>query len=92
MGPKGSDQAVELLREAAHRAGFKSVDFLAESAAAAITYHMAFLESQFAVVVDVGGGTTDIALGYIGGQKGAPKLDASWGLAKGGTDVDRRAF
>ncbi len=88
MGPEGSDQAVELLREAAHSAGFRSVDFLAEPAAAAITYHMDFPESQFAVVVDVGGGTTDIAVGHVGGQEGAPKLDASWGLAKGGTDVD----
>ena len=88
MGPEGSDQAVSLLREAALRAGFLSVDFLEEPAAAAITYHVGTPKPQFAVVVDVGGGTTDIAVGHVGGQEDAPKLDASWGLAKGGTDVD----
>lgn len=88
MGPEGSDQAVTLLREAALRAGFQSVDFLPEPAAAAITYHVSSPKSQFAVVVDVGGGTTDIAVGHVGGQERAPTLDASWGLPKGGTDVD----
>ena len=88
MGSEGSDQAVSLLREAALRAGFLSVDFLAEPAAAAITYHVENPKPRFAVVVDVGGGTTDIAVGHVGGQEDAPKLEASWGLAKGGTDVD----
>lgn len=88
MGTEGSDQALELLREAAVRAGYKSVDFLAEPAAAAITYHAQSPTAKRTVVVDVGGGTTDITVGLVGGQEDEPKLGASWGLAKGGTDVD----
>lgn len=88
MGAEGSDQAVGLLQEAAVRAGFKFVDFLNEPAAAAITYHAQSPNANRTLVVDVGGGTTDIAVGLVGGQTEVPDLEATWGLAKGGTDVD----
>ncbi|MGE8462817.1 MAG: Hsp70 family protein [Pseudomonas capeferrum] len=88
MGPEGSDQAVRLLEEAAARAGFKFVDFLHEPAAAAITYHAQSRDANRTLVVDVGGGTTDITIGLVGGQAEIPNLEKTWGLAKGGTDVD----
>lgn len=88
MGPEGSNQAVRLLEEAAARAGFKFVDFLHEPAAAAITYHAQSPDANRTLVVDVGGGTTDITVGLVGGHTEVPHLEETWGLAKGGTDVD----
>lgn len=88
MGEAGSKQAICLLREAASQAGFTSVDFLAEPAAAAIAYHASSPIMRRTVIVDVGGGTTDIALGDVGGSASEPKIDTTWGVGKGGTDVD----
>ncbi|WP_134536019.1 Hsp70 family protein [Pseudomonas aeruginosa] len=88
MGAAGSKQAISLLREAASQAGFSSVDFLAEPAAAAITYHANSSVKRRTVIVDVGGGTTDIALGEVGGSSKEPKIETTWGIGKGGSDVD----
>ncbi|HFL6339750.1 TPA: Hsp70 family protein, partial [Pseudomonas aeruginosa] len=88
MGAAGSKQAISLLREAASQAGFTSVDFLAEPAAAAITYHANSSVKRRTVIVDVGGGTTDIALGEVGGSSKEPKIETTWGIGKGGSDVD----
>ncbi|HBO2781284.1 Hsp70 family protein [Pseudomonas denitrificans (nom. rej.)] len=88
MGEAGSKQAISLLREAASQAGFSSVDFLAEPAAAAITYHANSSVKRRTVIVDVGGGTTDIALGEVGGSSKEPKIETTWGIGKGGSDVD----
>lgn len=88
MGDAGSEQAIGLLREAATQAGFDAVEFLAEPAAAAINYHAQSAAAHEVVVVDVGGGTTDIALGVIGGGANEPQIEATWGMGKGGTDVD----
>ncbi|WHM09932.1 Hsp70 family protein [Pseudomonas aeruginosa] len=88
MGEAGSKQAISLLREAASQAGFTSVDFLAEPAAAAITYHANSSVERRTVIVDVGGGTTDIALGEVGGSSKEPKIETTWGIGKGGSDVD----
>lgn len=88
MGAAGSKQAISLLREAASQAGFTSVDFLAEPAAAAITYHANSPVKRRTVIVDVGGGTTDIALGEVGGSSKEPKIETTWGIGKGGSDVD----
>ncbi|RUE46326.1 Hsp70 family protein [Pseudomonas aeruginosa] len=88
MGAAGSKQAISLLREAASQAGFTSVDFLAEPAAAAITYHANSSVKRRTVIVDVGGGTTDIALGEVGGSSKEPKIGTTWGIGKGGSDVD----
>lgn len=88
MGEAGSKQAISLLREAASQAGFTSVDFLAEPAAAAITYHANSSVKRRTVIVDVGGGTTDIAFGEVGGSSKEPKIETTWGIGKGGSDVD----
>ena len=59
-----------------------------EPAAAAITYHSQSPVANRTLVVDVGGGTTDITVGLVGGPAEVPHLEDTWGLAKGGTDVD----
>jgi hypothetical chaperone protein len=87
MGAQGSLQAIEILREAATAAGFDSVAFLEEPAAAAMHYHRSLQERQDALVVDIGGGTTDVAHARLGGGQ-LPRIIRSWGLPKGGTDLD----
>jgi len=87
MGERGSEQAVELLREAAAVAGFDEVSFLEEPAAAAMHYHKSLAARQRALIVDIGGGTTDVAFAELGGGQ-HPEITRSWGLPKGGTDLD----
>jgi hypothetical chaperone protein len=87
MGDKGSEQAVEIIREAAAVAGFDSVSFLEEPAAAAMHYHKRLTARQTALIVDIGGGTTDVAFAELGGDQ-LPRIVRTWGLAKGGTDLD----
>ena len=87
MGAQGSLQAIEILREAAGVAGFDQVSFLEEPAAAAMHYHKSLDARQHALVVDIGGGTTDVAHAELGGGK-PPHIARSWGLPKGGTDLD----
>ncbi|WMJ70053.1 Hsp70 family protein [Stenotrophomonas sp. 24(2023)] len=87
IGAAGNDQALDILREAATQAGFDSVDFLEEPAAAAMHYHAASDARHDAVIVDIGGGTTDIAHAEVGGDA-APRIHRAWGIARGGTDID----
>ena len=87
MGPAGGQQALDILAEAAQIAGFDAVDFLEEPAAAALHHHASSDVRHATLVVDVGGGTTDIAHAEIGGAD-APLIHRAWGLPNGGTDVD----
>jgi hypothetical chaperone protein len=87
MGAQGSEQAIGILREAAGVAGFDTVSFLEEPAAAAMHYHKSLDARQHALIVDIGGGTTDVAHAELGGGV-APHIARSWGLPKGGTDLD----
>jgi len=87
LGEAGGEQALALLRDAAAQAGFDSIEFLEEPAAAALHYHATSPQRHTTLVVDIGGGTTDIALAEIGGD-GAPRVHRAWGVANGGTDVD----
>ena len=87
LGPAGGEQALDILAEAAQIAGFDAVDFLEEPAAAALHYHVGSDTRHSTLVVDIGGGTTDIAHAEVGGS-GAPVIHRAWGLPNGGTDVD----
>ncbi|WP_312317764.1 Hsp70 family protein [Stenotrophomonas sp.] len=87
IGAAGNDQALDILHTAAIAAGFDSVDFLEEPAAAAMHYHAESAEEHDALVVDIGGGTTDIAHARVGGAQ-APTIHRAWGVARGGTDID----
>ncbi len=87
MGAEGSMQAIEILRESAAAAGFDTVTFLEEPAAAAMHYHHGLEQRQETLVVDIGGGTTDVSHARLGGSE-APHISRSWGLPKGGTDLD----
>lgn len=87
LGSAGGEQALDILAEAAQIAGFEAVDFLEEPAAAALHYHAGSDTRHSTLVVDVGGGTTDIAHAQVGGSQ-APVIHRAWGLPNGGTDVD----
>ena len=87
MGAAGSEQAIAILREAAATAGFDDVDFLEEPAAAAMHYHKSLGDRQHALIVDIGGGTTDVTHAELGGDA-SPQIARNWGLPKGGTDLD----
>jgi hypothetical chaperone protein len=87
MGAAGGEQALAILREAAAMAGFDEVAFLEEPAAAAMHYHLSLAQRQRALIVDIGGGTTDVAWAELGGAA-PPQISGSWGLPKGGTDLD----
>ena len=87
MGPQGGEQALDILAEAAQIAGFDTVDFLEEPVAAALHYHAGSDTRHSTLVVDIGGGTTDIAHAQVGGGD-APVIHRAWGLPNGGTDVD----
>ena len=87
MGAAGSEQAIEILREAAAVAGFDEVRFLEEPAAAAMHYHKSLDDRQHALIVDIGGGTTDVTHAELGGNQ-PPFIARNWGLPKGGTDLD----
>ncbi|WP_166815852.1 Hsp70 family protein [Luteimonas yindakuii] len=88
MGEGGNQQAVRLLTNAATAAGFEQVDFLEEPVAAAWAFHETSSDKHLALIVDVGGGTSDISLADVGGDDTAPKIHKSWGSPVGGTDVD----
>jgi hypothetical chaperone protein len=88
MGDAGGLQAIEILTDAAHAAGFAAVEFLEEPAAAAMGYHRGTPKQRRTLVVDIGGGTTVVAIADLGGPAAAPKIIGSWGLPQGGTDVD----
>ena len=60
MGEAGGLQAIEILTDAAHAAGFEAVEFLEEPAAAALGYHRESPRRRRTLVVDIGGGTTDV--------------------------------
>lgn len=86
MGAKGSAQAVQIIEEAARAAGFDAIDFLEEPAAAAMHYHRRLDRKQYALIVDIGGGTTDVSHAELGGMR--PRIIRNWGLPHGGTDLD----
>lgn len=88
MGADGGKQAIKILTEAAMEAGFERIDFLPEPSAAAVGYHARSTRLHQALIVDIGGGTTDIALAEVGGQSSYPHILETWGEPKGGTDVD----
>ena len=84
---EGQQRALQLLEEAAAAAGFSQVSFLEEPAAAALGYHHTSNVKHEALIVDIGGGTTDIALAEVGAGP-APAVLRTWGMPRGGTDVD----
>ncbi|MBN8444249.1 MAG: molecular chaperone [Gammaproteobacteria bacterium] len=67
-GAQGDDRAEAILRAAAASVGFKDIQFAYEPVAAAIEYERTLSSEQKVLVVDIGGGTSDISLVRLGPQ------------------------
>lgn len=85
--PDGNAQACAMLERAARAAGFTGVRFMLEPEAAALDYHRSTPERRTVLVLDVGGGTTDVCLAQVGGGEAFEPL-ATWGTGVGGGEVD----
>lgn len=84
------DAAAEAtLRRAAALAGIEDVTFLPEPIAAAYAYHREFNERQLTFIFDFGGGTLDLTVAELGGDR-EPRIRATEGVLIGGDDFDRR--
>lgn len=59
-GLEGNEQAIEIMTQAAKKAGFTTVEFLEEPIAAAYKIERELDKPTNVLVVDIGGGTTDI--------------------------------
>ena len=86
--PEQDHKAQEILRHAAHEAGFKEVDFEFEPIAAALDYEQSISQPQNVVIFDFGGGTLDIAVMRLG-DPGKRKVYANGGVDIAGSDFDR---
>jgi hypothetical chaperone protein len=86
--PEQDHKAQETLRQAAHEAGFKGVDFEFEPIAAALDYEQSITKLQNVIIFDFGGGTLDIAVMRLGDPH-QRKVYASGGVDIAGSDFDR---
>lgn len=93
--PARDRQAQDALEQAARAAGFKEIAFELEPVAAAFDYERRLTGEAIALVVDVGGGTSDFSVLRLGPQ-GMLRTDrssdvlATAGVHLGGTDFDRK--
>lgn len=92
-GAVGDDRAENILRQAAAQAGFRHVEFAYEPVAAAIEYERTLTDEQLVLVVDIGGGTSDLSMIRLGPTR-RQQLDRSADLLAhagrriGGVDMD----
>ncbi|WP_036285043.1 Hsp70 family protein [Methylocystis sp. ATCC 49242] len=92
--PAADRLAQDALEEIARAQGFRDVAFQYEPIAAALAYEQTVREEQYALIADIGGGTSDFSVVRVSpeGRKRAERAGdvlASKGVHIGGTDVDR---
>ncbi len=92
-GSDGDARAEALLRTAAAQAGFREVQFAYEPVAAAVEYERTLTAEQLVLVVDIGGGTSDISLirlgpGHARQADRSKDLLSHAGRRLGGVDMD----
>lgn len=93
--PERDAQAQRSLEQAALTAGFREVAFELEPIAAAFDYERRLSQEALALIVDVGGGTSDFSVVRLGPQRvrhadRSADILATSGVHIGGTDFDRR--
>ncbi len=87
-----ADQLAEdTLYEIAAAQGFRHIEFQYEPIAAALAYEQSVQRQELALIVDMGGGTSDFTLIKIDPQndESETKILATAGIHIGGTDFDR---
>jgi len=90
---KSNQQALKILTTSAHRAGFKSVEFLFEPLAAGLDFETKLETNKIVLVVDIGGGTSDCAMvrmgpNYRNKTDRSPDFLGHTGERIGGNDLD----
>lgn len=85
--PEQDQKSEATLREAAHAAGFKDVQFELEPVAAALYYEQNLRHPENVLIFDFGGGTLDITIMRLGER--TRKVFASGGIDIAGSDFDR---
>lgn len=92
-GEESNQQAINILTNAAKRVGFKDVEFQFEPVAAGFEFEATLSQEKRVLVIDIGGGTTDISM-LLMGPKLAPLIDRKAhllghsGQRIGGNDLD----
>ncbi|GLS91412.1 molecular chaperone [Psychromonas marina] len=94
MGELGNQQAEALMLRAATKAGFTEVEFIHEPLAAAYHFEQQIKQATKAMVVDLGGGTSDVTFCLLSEEK-ADELDrdadiySTKGIRQGGIVSDK---
>ena len=94
-GDETADRAAQSQLELAARAqGFRDIEFQFEPIAAALDYERTVTREEQALIVDIGGGTSDFSIVRVSpdGARRADRKDdvlANSGVHVGGTDFDR---
>jgi len=87
--PAVTARAEETLFKAGRLAGFEDIRFQLEPIGAAYLYAATCSEREIALVFDFGGGTLDLTIAELGGDR-PPVILATRGVLLGGDDLDRR--
>ncbi|WP_151719551.1 Hsp70 family protein [Gemmobacter serpentinus] len=92
--PAGDAQAESVLAEIAREIGFEQVSFQFEPIAAALDYESRLTREELVLIVDIGGGTSDVSLVRVGPDRArladrAGDILGNDGIRLGGTDFDR---
>lgn len=92
--PEGDKRAEQELRFIAQSVGFKNIEFQFEPIAAAFAHEVKISGEKLAIVVDLGGGTSDFTVirlsgKYIGKTDRASDILANTGVRIGGNDFDK---
>jgi hypothetical chaperone protein len=93
--PARDARAQQALTQAAHAAGFEQVRLELEPIAAAFDYEQRVDRETLALIVDIGGGTSDFTIVRLGPERTriadrTRDILATRGVHIGGTDYDRR--
>lgn len=92
--PAGDAEAEATLAAIARDTGFREVSFQFEPVAAALHYETTVQREELVLIVDIGGGTSDISLVRVGPWRAAAAdrsadILGNDGIRLGGTDLDR---
>lgn len=92
--PAADRRARDALEEIARAQGFCDIEFQYEPIAAALAYEQTVREEQYALIADIGGGTSDFSVVRVSpeGRRRADRAGdilANRGVHIGGTDIDR---
>ena len=90
----GDARAEAVLAAIATNLGFRQVAFQYEPIAAALHYEQTVTKEELVLIVDIGGGTSDVSLVRVGPDRAgradrAADILANDGIRVGGTDFDR---